>query len=82
MVWQKLCLALRYKDKIFEEINEVLGASNSNLEMECGDLLFAVVNLLRFLGVDGEVALNKACAKFAGRVVISENPNRISYFTI
>lgn len=60
------------KDKIFEEINEVLGASNSNLEMECGDLLFAVVNLLRFLGVDGEVALNKACAKFAGRVVIVE----------
>lgn len=60
------------KDKIFEEINEVLSADDKNLEMECGDLLFAVVNLLRCLGVDGEVALNKSCAKFAKRVVFME----------
>lgn len=56
------------KDKILEELQEVLSAKGADLEMECGDLLFAVTNLLRFLGVDGEVALNKACAKFANRV--------------
>ena len=57
------------KEKIVEELNEVLSAKPQELEMECGDLLFAVVNLLRFMGVDGEVALNKACAKFEKRVI-------------
>lgn len=56
------------KDKIAEELQEVLSANTDNIEMECGDLLFAVVNLLRFLKVDGEVALNKSCAKFECRV--------------
>lgn len=60
------------KQKILEELQEVFEANasedNQKLEMECGDLLFAVVNLLRFLKVDGEVALNKSCAKFANRV--------------
>lgn len=61
------------KAKILEELEEVLTAEQSDLEMECGDLLFAVTNLLRFVGVDGEVALNRACAKFAGRVAFMED---------
>ncbi len=60
------------KTKILEELEEVLTANSENLEMECGDLLFAVANLLRFVGVDGEVALNSACAKFEKRVNFME----------
>lgn len=59
------------KTKIVEELNEVINASENgddSVEIECGDLLFAVVNLLRLLKLDGEVALNKANTKFASRV--------------
>lgn len=61
------------KNKILEEMQEVVCANEENLELECGDLLFAVSNLLRFLGVDGELALNKACEKFACRVEFMQN---------
>lgn len=67
------------KGKIIEELGEVLCASANNaesLEVECGDLLFAVVNLLRLLNIDGEVALNKASAKFAKRVEYIDNACR------
>lgn len=65
------------KEKIIEEVQEVFAAKMSDdsraLEMECGDLLFAVVNLLRKLNIDGEVALNRACAKFESRVKYMDN---------
>jgi len=39
----------------------------SESKKEAGDLLFAAVNVARFLHVDPEIALKKANAKFAAR---------------
>lgn len=57
--------------KIDEEMAEVQEAMASgdqaHLAEEIGDLLFAVVNLARFTGVDAEDALRNANAKFTRR---------------
>jgi tetrapyrrole methylase family protein/MazG family protein len=42
-------------------------APSANLEEEVGDLLFAAVNVARFVGVDPEIALKKANRKFTSR---------------
>jgi len=59
-------------EKIAEELAEVKDAAkqgdkNENLSMECGDLLFACVNLVRHMGIDAENALRQANAKFDKR---------------
>jgi len=54
--------------KIDEELLEIEVASTEAERVdEVGDLLFAVVNYARHLGVDPEVALRGANAKFEGR---------------
>lgn len=53
--------------KVGEELEEVLNATDSEREMEGGDLLFAVVNLLRFLDIEPELALKAASQKFLNR---------------
>lgn len=65
-------------NKIMEEYQEVLdamkefGKGHERVEEELGDLLFAVVNLARFLNVDPEVALNRTSNKFITRFEIME----------
>lgn len=58
--------------KIEEEFREVQEAQESGdgdrLEDEVGDLLFMAVNVARFSGVDPELALRRANAKFRSRM--------------
>lgn len=57
--------------KVAEEVEELKEAAASGdarkMEDECGDLLFAVVNLARFLKVHPEEALQSTSNKFARR---------------
>ena len=56
-------------DKLSEELGEVKEAmaGHGDPAEELGDLLFAAVNVSRFLKVDPEDALQAACDKFAAR---------------
>ena len=53
--------------KIDEEIAEITDAPAAHVEEEVGDLLFAVVNWSRHLGIDPEEALRRGNAKFERR---------------
>lgn len=53
--------------KVAEEIDELRAATDEEAEGELGDLLFAVVNVARHLGLDPETALRTATAKFRDR---------------
>jgi MazG family protein len=63
-------------EKLREEMAEVRHAlaekDSKKAEEELGDLLFAVVNLARFVQVDPEIALKKANAKFQRRFMEME----------
>jgi uncharacterized protein YabN with tetrapyrrole methylase and pyrophosphatase domain len=58
-------------DKLQEELSELSKARESQsvqqIEEEVGDVLFAAVNLARFLKVDPEIALKRTNAKFSAR---------------
>jgi MazG family protein len=58
-------------DKTREELDEieaaVAGGDPSHIEEELGDMLFAMVNVTRLLGVDAEQALRRAGQKFENR---------------
>lgn len=59
------------KNKIVEELDEVQDAQKENsqdhLEDEVGDLILSVINYARLLGVNPDVALERADKKFCGR---------------
>ncbi len=63
--------AVGAKKKVLEELSEVEQAAAENddeqLHEEFGDLLFAMVNWARHLGVEPELALRGACDKFRHR---------------
>lgn len=58
-------------DKVSEELNELkIAVKNNdceNMHEELGDLLFSVVNVSRFIGVDSEESLTGATDKFIDR---------------
>lgn len=66
-------------DKVAEELAELKEAAagppsgrDERVEDELGDVLFAVVNLARFMGVDSETALNRTNNKFRRRFAYIE----------
>ena len=70
-------------DKIEEEKREILSAirarktnGRARIEEEAGDLLFAAVNVARFLDVNPEIALKKANRKFKDRISWMEGAAR------
>ncbi len=58
--------------EVIESIKNIEGGDVDKVEEELGDLLFAVVNVCRFLEVNPEVALNKCINKFIDRFSIME----------
>ncbi len=65
--------------KVREEVDELEAAhaedgpgAREHLAEEFGDLLFALVNLSRFMGIDAERALDAANAKFTRRFQLIE----------
>ena len=69
-------------DKVAEESaelrREIADGMTMQVEEEMGDLLFAVVNVARFLHVDPEIALKAANAKFSRRFRAMEERARQS----
>ncbi len=75
--------------KITEELHELLRAvkGDGDVEEELGDLLFAVVNVARFLGCEPELALLKTADKFIDRFaqmerLARENGNELEKLTL
>jgi len=72
--------------KIDEEIAELRSAmeneDESNIDEEVGDLLFAVVNLARKLGIEPETALKKTNRKFRRRFKYIEDGLRLRGKTV
>ncbi len=68
-------------DKVVEEMNEFKhevesGASQEKIEGEFGDLLFALVNYARFVGVNAEDALERTNKKFIRRFQYLEEESK------
>ena len=61
-------------DKVAEEVNEVMAATDDEQRArELGDLMFSVVNLARWLGIHAEDSLRRANARFQRRYTTMEN---------
>ena len=71
--WRSIEMA---ESKVFEELEEIAMARKeddmNHLEEEAGDFLLAAVNYCRKLGIDPNVAMEKACGKFAVRFRLVE----------
>jgi len=64
-------------DKVTEELGELRSVSDTDAQTaELGDLLFALVNVARWLGVDAESALRGTCDRFTRRYAEMEQQAR------
>jgi len=71
--WPDFRGALDKLEEELSELREVLpGKDHNRLREELGDLLFAVVNVARLLGLDAEEALRNAVDKFERRFAVVE----------
>ena len=66
--WEKVDDVLKKVDEEIHELKEALKTKNRpEMEDELGDILFMLVNLSRFIGVNPEDALRKTISKFIHR---------------
>jgi len=65
--WDSAAGVVAKIDEEVREIKEALAAQPDRAAEEIGDLLFAVVNLCRHLGIHPEEALNRSTARFVER---------------
>jgi tetrapyrrole methylase family protein/MazG family protein len=66
--WQEIGGVLeKLREEIAELEKEIAGGNAEEIESEAGDLLFAAVNVARFLKLDPEIALKKSNRKFVAR---------------
>ena len=64
-------------DKVAEELGELRSVTDAEAQTaELGDLLFALVNVARWLGVDAESALRGTCDRFTRRYAEMERQAR------
>ncbi len=71
--WPHLKGALAKVEEEWQEFNQALAAEpNPAWEEELGDLLFALVNVARFLNIDSEGALRRTIYKFIKRFHVVE----------
>jgi tetrapyrrole methylase family protein/MazG family protein len=64
-------------DKVSEEVAELHGLDEPDAQArELGDLLFSLVNVARWLGVDAESALRGTCDRFVSRYTRMEQEAR------
>lgn len=64
-------------EKVYEEISEMMGAGNAQeQEKEAGDVLFAILNVLRFLKIDPELALSGTTNRFIKRFLYVEEKSK------
>jgi ATP diphosphatase len=67
--WRETSAVLAAVGEELAEVQEALahGSTSAALMEEIGDLMFACVNLARFVGMDPEIALRRANSKFEAR---------------
>jgi tetrapyrrole methylase family protein/MazG family protein len=66
--WDKIDDVIKKLDEEISEFKEALGKKQEGaIEEELGDLLFMLVNISRFIGVNPEDALRKTISKFISR---------------
>jgi len=71
--WPNISGAVEKVDEEIQELKEAMRiGEKKKLEDELGDLLFAMVNVARFLDLDPEIALRKATEKFIRRFQVVE----------
>ncbi|MFA5342353.1 MAG: nucleoside triphosphate pyrophosphohydrolase [Kiritimatiellia bacterium] len=77
--WNQVHDVVAKIDEELAEVKQALAAGNTaRIDEELGDLLFAVVNLSRFQGLNAEEVLQRAVNKFARRVQAVEQRVRLS----
>lgn len=63
---------LKVEEELLEWKAELETGTQTDMEAEAGDLLFAIINVLRLKKANPELCLNRTCEKFIGRMEFME----------